>query len=141
MAGRHESSAGFFSTIAVVVILSVTGVIAGMTKIPTFFANREVQRAVDDVAHELEPTNDDGRIVDAINQHLNDVKASRFWVDHEKQQTALDLRVTGDQVVVTRDGNRSMVIDVTYAQEMWVPVLGRVDHQTFRVHSDSQGSR
>jgi hypothetical protein len=141
MAGRHESSAGFFSTIAVVLVVSVAGVIAGMTKIPTFFANRDVQRAVDDVAHELEPTHDDNTIVAAINQHLSDVKASRFWVDQGKQQTSLDLHLTGEQVVVTRDGNRSMVIDVTYAQDMWVPVLGRIDHQTFRVHADSQAAR
>jgi hypothetical protein len=141
MAGPRESKLGMFGTLALVLPIIIGAVIAGMVKIPPFFANREVQRALDAAIVELEPFNDDGTIVSTINAHLDRVKASRFWVVDGQQHESLDLRLTGDEVVITRDGNRSMTIDVTYNQQMWVPLLNKVDDQTYRAHSYAKNTK
>ncbi len=141
MAGPGESKAGFFTAIAVGMVVSVTGVVAGMVKVPTYFANRDVQQAVKTVVHEAEPTMDDARLVNTINLHLAEVKASRYWVEGTRQLSSLDLQLTPQQVTIERDGTRSMAFDIDYSQDVWVPILNRIDHQVFHVHASSLDPR
>jgi hypothetical protein len=136
MADRHDHRLGFFTWIVLLLGVSVAGIVAGMVKIPPFFANREVQQAVDWTVRDLEPVEPDEKIVNTINQHLMEAKASRYWVENSQQRTALDMQLKPEAVTITRNGNVSMAVDVTYTQTMWVPILNRIDEQTFHVHSD-----
>ena len=114
------------------------GVIAGLVYVPPYFANREVRTAVASVLDKADPTLRDDQLIAQINTFLMDAKTSRYWVEDNKQMTALDFKMSSDKITFSREGNRHISADVDYTQTMWVPVLNKVKELRYAYHVEPQ---
>lgn len=118
-------------------LLMTVGVIAGMVYIPPYFADREVRTAMKSTAEEAQATESNEQILARINGFLQSAKSAHYWVEYDGQHSDLNLQLKLDQLTVDRDGNRGFTMDVTYSQEMFVPVLKQTKVLTFTDHAAS----
>ena len=114
-------------------------VIGGIVYLPPTMANREIQVAVQQTLDTMPTTTPDDLYISNIDDVLYTAKTSRYWIgDDGTQQTALDFRLTNENVVFTHDGTNSVSADVTYTQEMLVPVLKRRRVFNYHFHVDGK---
>lgn len=137
MAARDSSRLGTFGVLIIFAGLMTVGVVEGMVYIPPYFADREVRTAMNNVAQEAQSTESNEQLLGRINVYLSSAKSARYWVEADGQHSNLDLQIKPDQLTVERDGNRGFTMDVTYSQEMFVPVVKKTKVLTYSDHAAS----
>lgn len=131
-----DSSSGAFTVLVGFALICSVGVLAGMVYVPPYFANREVKTAVASTLERADPTQTDDQLISTMNTFLMDAKTTRYWVEENKQQQALDFKLDNTKVTFTRDGNQQVSADVDYTQEMWVPLMNKKKVLRYYFHVD-----
>ncbi|MBS2027783.1 MAG: hypothetical protein JST54_07780 [Deltaproteobacteria bacterium] len=114
------------------------GVVAGIVYIPPTMANREIKGAVQQTLDSVPVTSSNDDVINRINEVLLSIKTSRYWVEDDGQHTGYDMALTKDMVEFTRDGNRQISADVSYTQEMLVPILKQRRVMAYQFHIDGK---
>ena len=69
-----------------------------------------------------------------INAILSDTKTSKYWVEADGQHTDLNMQLKPEDITFTRDGNHQISADVSYTQQMFVPLLKKTQVLTYSFH-------
>lgn len=132
MAASEGSSV--FVWLVVVLGGLVAVVLGGLVYVPPYFANREVKTAVESGLANADATQSDDVLIQNINRFIMDAKTSRYWVEDNKQQQAVDFQLTSDMITFSRDDDRHVSADVDYTQTMWMPLVGKPKELHYRFH-------
>ena len=120
-------------------MLVIAGGVAGaaygaLVALPPYLANKGVQEAVAQELGKANPDLDDESLINNINRVLHNTHTSHYWVDDSGHHEDDYLNLTDDEVTFNRDDD-PISADVTYTQQMWVPILGRERDFTYSFHA------